>query len=459
MENCKNHAEVFASDYYSTDSVKYGDYTGGIVGESRGSVRDCSNDAAVRGYRYIGGIAGSCDGEITGCSNSALVFSNTGTMGGIAGRASGPVSDCRNSGEVVIAGSAQGSCSNTGGIAGSLGSKASAVRCVNEGVVYGCGYSGGIAGYAFSSISDCSNNAEVYGLTPPNKEDDVTSNAGGIAGCCGSDVSILRCANHGRVEGVRLVGGITGSAGAEMSDCYSLSDVLGANSVGGLAGRAAGTMSRCYSGGTVWFTEENASASGGAIMSHGSPTASDCYFCPQQNSGYWDASGSGSVSGCTAVSDADLRDRSTFRGWDFDGVWAISPDVNGGYPRLAWEDLPYTPPADVPPEDVYRVNSVTARSADGTELPYVPAERFLATVSVTKLTDGADALVFLAAYDRDGAFRSLMFFSVEDVPSGGTVKVTLPVDNSDGSVAMLKAFPVASFSDLTPLGPEVAFPG
>ena len=38
------------------------------------------------------------------------------------------------------------------------------------------------------------------------------------------------------------------------------------------------------------------------------------------------------------------------------------------------------------------------------------------------------------------------------------MKVTLPVKNDGGGIASLKAFCVASFGNLTPLGEAVAFP-
>lgn len=46
---------------------------------------------------------------------------------------------------------------------------------------------------------------------------------------------------------------------------------------------------------------------------------------------------------------------------------------------------------------------------------------------------------------------------MEDVPVGATVKVTLPVDNTGGGIARLKAFPIASFANPTPLGAGATF--
>ena len=51
-----------------------------------------------------------------------------------------------------------------------------------------------------------------------------------------------------------------------------------------------------------------------------------------------------------------------------------------------------------------------------------------------------------------------MWVSVKDLPVGATIEVTLPVENSTGTIAQLKAFTIASFSNLVPLGSTVSFP-
>ncbi len=106
----------------------------------------------------------------------------------------------------------------------------------------------------------------------------------------------------------------------------------------------------------------------------------------------------------------------------------------------------------------YAIGTLIVRSDEGTELTAIPAGGFLVTVPVTKTAGDGDCLVFLAAYGESGQFRGLMYVQLEDVPEGATVKVTLPVKNADGGIASLKAFCVASFADLTPLGETAAFP-
>ena len=51
-----------------------------------------------------------------------------------------------------------------------------------------------------------------------------------------------------------------------------------------------------------------------------------------------------------------------------------------------------------------------------------------------------------------------MYVRLSDIPVGATVEVTLPMDNTDGRIAQLKAFSVASFSNLVPIGNLSVFP-
>ena len=51
----------------------------------------------------------------------------------------------------------------------------------------------------------------------------------------------------------------------------------------------------------------------------------------------------------------------------------------------------------------------------------------------------------------------ILFVSRYVFDLGETVRVSLPLDNSDGKIANLKVFTVAPFSNMTPLGNGVSF--
>ena len=112
---------------------------------------------------------------------------------------------------------------------------------------------------------------------------------------------------------------------------------------------------------------------------------------------------------------------------------------------------------DTSPGSAYRIDALTVSDSDGKPLSAIPNGSFLATVSVTNRASGTSPLVFLAAYSDSGKFQDFMYVTVKE-PIGGTVEITLPIDNSAGNIAELKAFAVSSFSDLAPLGASVSFP-
>ena len=106
----------------------------------------------------------------------------------------------------------------------------------------------------------------------------------------------------------------------------------------------------------------------------------------------------------------------------------------------------------------YRINSVTIKDMSGSELASIPTGTFLATVSFTNVSSNADTVIILAQYTDAGAFKGLMYIQTEDVPTGSTIKLSIPVDNSNGDVAKLKAFCWESFASLTPMGNSASFP-
>jgi hypothetical protein len=108
--------------------------------------------------------------------------------------------------------------------------------------------------------------------------------------------------------------------------------------------------------------------------------------------------------------------------------------------------------------DEYRIGSLTIRDTNGAELMAIPTGQFTVTIPVTKLTAGGNTVVFLAAYGAGGQYKGLLYVTIEDIPVGATVKVTLPVDNTKGEITQLKAFPIASFSNLVPVGATSCFP-
>lgn len=105
----------------------------------------------------------------------------------------------------------------------------------------------------------------------------------------------------------------------------------------------------------------------------------------------------------------------------------------------------------------YKINSVTIKDMSGNELSTIPTGTFLATVSFTNMSSTADTVIVLAQYTDAGVFKGLMYVQTEDMPIGSTLKLSIPVDNSNGDITELKAFCWDSFDSLTPLSNSASF--
>ena len=105
----------------------------------------------------------------------------------------------------------------------------------------------------------------------------------------------------------------------------------------------------------------------------------------------------------------------------------------------------------------YRLEGITVQTAEGEKLQELTAGKLLVSVSVRHLqgTEGANSL--LAQYDAQGRYQGLLWLTLEKMPLDMALKVTLPVDNSDGKIVHLKAFVVDSLLSAVPVGSAVSF--
>ncbi|MBQ7680609.1 MAG: leucine-rich repeat domain-containing protein, partial [Oscillibacter sp.] len=112
--------------------------------------------------------------------------------------------------------------------------------------------------------------------------------------------------------------------------------------------------------------------------------------------------------------------------------------INSGNQPLTSANIHYNSPNSIE-GTLYRINSLSISDMFGNPLTEIPNGVFLQTVSVTNRASGGSPLIFVAAYSADGQFQNYAYVTVKE-PVGGTVEVTLPVDNSGGNIAQLKAF-------------------
>ncbi len=127
----------------------------------------------------------------------------------------------------------------------------------------------------------------------------------------------------------------------------------------------------------------------------------------------------------------------------------IRTDVNGG----TWEySFTIEEVAD------YHINSIFLTDKSGSALESIPAGSFFASVSFTNDNSNGDTVIVLGQYSENNEFCGLMYVKTKDVPAGSTIELMLPVDNTSGNIAKLKAFCWESFASPAPMGNTVSFP-
>lgn len=203
---------------------------GGICGQNRGTVTDCSSNVAIliktssSSDAYVGGLIGyNYNGKVLNdsVSSNVSVSSTTSTaglyVGGLVGRTNGELTNCIYTGEVY----GQSLEANVGGIVASAENGTIISDCLNKGKVGNglqCNVIGGIVGQASSlTIKHCVNEGRVVGHAD-------TQYMGGIVGHClnsyyGNNL-IDQCINRGNLEGgKKYVGGIAGWIQGGVTNC------------------------------------------------------------------------------------------------------------------------------------------------------------------------------------------------------------------------------------------------
>ena len=281
---------TMTNSHFSGTAITTNNRVGGIAGFNGGTIKDCTVNGVINGLGSVGGIAGflSIDHRIVNCSFIGTVTGTYIYVGGIVGYSNGTISGC------VVEGNVSGSSNSTGGIVGcnyqgklsdctyqngtvsgpewvggiaGLGNAELIENCKSYGAVQGnrrvggitgetCGpirgcenhgpvtaieYVGGIAGHTFSglgyigTVEDCKN----YGtVTSTGDSGHYGTDAGGIVGYAEKD--IIRCENHGQIQGDNYVGGIVGCTDAGINCCTNDGQIIGERNTGSIAGYSEG---------------------------------------------------------------------------------------------------------------------------------------------------------------------------------------------------------------------------
>ena len=126
-------------------------YTGGVVGNSWGTIENCSVSGSVSGTTFAGGVVGSqWGGSITGCNSSATVNAGSAAGGVAGGTNNGAIlTACYATGSVTLVSNNDIGTYFAGGVVGSNGGSC-IQACYAWGSVTGSGsgtvYTGGVTG-------------------------------------------------------------------------------------------------------------------------------------------------------------------------------------------------------------------------------------------------------------------------------------------------------------------------
>ncbi len=263
----------------------------GLFGEVRpgGRVLNLSvSDADALGTLYAGALVGRNAGTIERCDSTGFVAGMGSGTGGLVGYNQGTVTGSRSAADVL-------GDSDAGGLVGANTGFIS--DCTTTGSIFANGYAGGLVGNTSGGVSTSCSSASVT----------ASSNVGGLVGR--NTGGIMACYSTGSAWGSSHVGGLVGyNSGGWIRHCYTSADVIGTSgwSVGYLVG-------------TTYYAD-NVTA---------------CYFVMGNTPDVSAAVG-------TALTTGQMKQRTSFVGWDFwdradDGiadVWFMPPDA---YPVLAWQ--------------------------------------------------------------------------------------------------------------------------
>jgi hypothetical protein len=346
---------------------------GGLIGTNQYSViENCystgnvsTNHNDVSSGSTIGGLIGFNVGDtVRNCYATGnvsitmpLLSYSTSSLGGLIGVCGGTIENSYATGDV----SSTSGNSYAGGLVGAYSSGGTIKNSYATGDIYAmiCGGLVGTGGINSATIiKDSYATGDIYATTST-----VISIAGGLVGSLSSNAadSIKNCYATGNVSAftnsisvgngiaVSIAGGLIGSRKLTLhgviKNCYATGNVFAKTSAnitssttaGGLVGENSVLILNSYATGDVStnFTSTKVSTSfeGGLVgrqysVGGTSIDAKNCYY-DINISNQKDNSGKGEPR-----TTEQMKQQLTFVEWDFESVWAYSPEINNGYPYL-----------------------------------------------------------------------------------------------------------------------------
>ena len=278
----------------------------------------------VTGNQMAGGLAGyAVRTTMNNISFIGDVTNNYSYLGGLIGVArESTITDCATAGTV----STTSSSVYTGGLVG-MGTDTIMTNCHSSASVSGYYSTGGLAGGidTASSIITSTATGDVTG---------TNSEIGGLVGYI-ENSSVSQSFASGNVSGSTRVGGLCGmNTGSTVTNAYATGSVTGTNEVGGLVGcNSGGTLTNAYA---VGYVNSTGASTGGLVGEFSVVIPVYTSFYDTQTTGQSTDNTLYDFKGIPKTT-AEMKQESTFTGWNFVNVWGIEENVT--YPYLLTETV------------------------------------------------------------------------------------------------------------------------
>ncbi len=290
--------------------------------------------------------------------------------------------------------------------------------------ITGNNYVGGLAGYVPDTF------VSYVGVTGSISGNDYV---GGLIGYATSGTDL--CYTMGNVSGHNYVGGLIGRQSSDwIGNSFSMSNVSGNAYVGGLSGRLSSNVYYTYAAGAV----SGNSQVGGLIGYY------DGAVYHSVDDSYWDIEATNQIisAGGQGLTTSEMKNQTTYSGWDFTSTWGIDAGINNEYPFLK---------SFIPTLDIVTIASdntdptkskvgdtitITITASESIQEPVVTIAGNSATVSGSGST--WTATYVMASGDTEGTVAFSIAFS--DTAGNAGTPVTSTTDTS--SVTFNKTGPI-----------------
>lgn len=271
----------------------------------------------------------------------------------------------------------------------------------------------------------CLNNATISNLGVNSCSIVGKDNVGAIASATFGSTQINNCFATGTITGANYIGGLTGlNQGTSLNNDYFIGSVSASGTIaGGLVGWNKAAINNSYASAVI------TGSTTGALVGNEQGTTNNSFYDSEVATG-----GSG-----TGKTTTEMKTQTTFAdaGWDFIGesangtneIWALSSEVNSGYPCFSWQGTLTTPTVTTSAASDITINSATGNGSI-TNLGFPDATQYGVVWSTS-----TNPSIVLTTKTEEGLATATGDFtsSITGLASGTTYYVRAYATNSQGT--------------------------